>query len=240
MKTLFSALATACLMVMITTTALAQWGGIRGEGPKVKKTLQVNDFDGIGLSFNATVYLRQGNRHSVEVEGQENIIDNIETDVKNGIWKIEFDENVRRHEGVTLWITMPTLTEASISGSGTIAGETPFKNLGDVKVGISGSGDIRLNLDARDIDTNISGSGDIELAGTAQNHQIRISGSGDISAYDLRTRNCRVRISGSGDCSVYAEEDLDISTSGSGDVYYAGRPRVKAKISGSGEVEPRG
>lgn len=220
--------------------ANAQWwaGGIKGEGPQVSRTLDVDGFEGITLAFNATIYLTQGDRYSVRVEGQENIIDNIETDVRGGHWKIEFDERVGRHEKLTLWITMPTLNEASISGSGDIRGETPFRNLGDVKIGISGSGDIRMELEAERVNTGISGSGDIRLNGSTGAHEVHISGSGDIDAQDLRSRDTRVHISGSGDCRVHASENLKVSTSGSGDVYYAGRPGVSARVSGSGKVEP--
>lgn len=240
MRTLVSVSFFFICFLVVSLPANAQWwaGGMKGEGPQVTKTLDVDDFEGITLAFNATVYLTQGNTYSVKVEGQENIINNIETDVRGGHWKIKFDENVGRHEKLTLWITMPTLNQASISGSGTIKGETAFRNLDEVEVSISGSGDIELELDANTVNTGISGSGDIQLQGGSTTHKIRISGSGDVDAADLRSQETAVRISGSGDCRVHAENMLEVSTSGSGDVYYTGRPGVSAKVSGSGKVEP--
>lgn len=216
------------------------WMGIRGEGPEVTRRIDVENFDGFTLAVNARLEVTQGSNRSVEVEGQENIIDNILTKVKNGHWKIKFDKNVRRHDGLTIRITMPRLNEASISGSGSIEGRTPFTGLGDLQIGISGSGDIDLDVEAANLQTSISGSGDIRLGGSANRHEVRISGSGDIDAGDLKAAACQVRISGSGDAVVNASEDLQVTTSGSGDVYYYGRPRVKAKVSGSGDIEPRG
>jgi hypothetical protein len=230
------------LVTLVSSQSFAQWwrGGIRGEGPKITKTLDVDNFDGVGLSINADLYLTQGDSYSFRIEAQENIIENIETDIDGGYLKIKFDKNVGRHAGITIWITMPTLTKAYLSGSGLIKSERPFKGLGNLEVGISGSGDIDLAFDAADVNTRISGSGDIRLNGSARNMEIRISGSGEVAAGGLTTNNCSVRISGSGDCEVNAEGDLVVSTSGSGDVYYRGRPRVKAKVSGSGEVQPKG
>jgi hypothetical protein len=237
-QTSFFALLTALLL---TSALPAQsWNGIRGEGPQVTRQLDVDDFDGFTLAINARVQITQGSARSVEVEGQENIIDNIVTDVRDGRWKIKFDQNVRRHDGLTIRITMPRLQEASISGSGSIEGQGPFTGLDDLQIGISGSGDIDLDVEAADIRTSISGSGDIRLGGSANRHEVRISGSGDVHAAELNAKDCQVRISGSGDAEVNASDMLEVSTSGSGDVYYRGRPRVKAKVSGSGKVEARG
>lgn len=240
MRTLVSTSLMLFFLCFLTLPANAQWwaGGMKGEGPQITKTLDVDDFEGITLAFNATVYLTQGNTYSVKVEGQENIINNIETEVSDGHWKIKFDENVGRHDKLTLWITMPTLNKAAISGSGAIKGETAFRNLNEVAVGISGSGDIELEMEARAVNTGISGSGDIRLRGSTTAHQVKISGSGDVDAVDLQSNETSVRISGSGDCRVHASENLKVSTSGSGDVYYRGRPAVSAKVSGSGEVQP--
>lgn len=230
-----------CLTMILTLPAVAQswWGGIKGEGPKVVRELNLDKFDGFTLSISGTVYVRQGSPQSVEIEAQDNIIANIKTDVSGNIWKIGFDKNVRDHDGVKIWITVPTLTRAGISGSGDIVGESRFTGLGDLDLGISGSGNIRLEFEAKNVSSGISGSGDMDLRGRADSHQVRISGSGDIKAYDLETGASEIRISGSGGCQVNASEDLNISTSGSGDVYYRGRPRVKAKVSGSGEVVPK-
>jgi len=227
--------------VAFSSPVLAQsWSGIQGEGPTVTRQLIVDDFDGFTVSNNARVIIRQGNTRSVEVEGQQNIIDNLKTEVKNGHWKIGFNKNVRRHDRLTIRIIMPRLDEASISGSGSIEGSGAFSGLDELKVRISGSGDIDLDVDAAAVHTSISGSGDIRLGGATANHEVRISGSGDVKAAELNARNCEVRISGSGDAAVHASESLEVGASGSGDVFYRGRPRVKAKVSGSGKVEARG
>ncbi len=213
------------------------WNGIKGEGPKVTKTLEVADFKGFTVSIGADVYLKQGSKQSVTIEAQQNIIDNIVTNVENQEWKIKFDKPVRNHEGIKIHITIPTLNKAYVSGSGDIKGETKFSGLEGLVVGISGSGDISMEVEAKAIESKISGSGSIRLSGSADSNNINISGSGDILADNLNTKKCTVRVSGSGDCKVSADETLDVQVSGSGDVFYKGSPKVKAKVSGSGNVE---
>ncbi len=210
--------------------------GIEGKGPKVTKTLDLDAFRGLGLSINAEVYLRQGSTQSVKIEAQQNILDNIETNVDNGHWKIKFDKNVREHDGVKIWVTVPTLQRAAVSGSGDIIGENSFSNLGDLDLAVSGSGSIHLDSDSKNLEVAISGSGDMKLGGSTGKCNIRISGSGDVEAFDLGTSDCSVKISGSGDASVKSSGNLDVAIAGSGDVFYKGSPKVRSKISGSGDV----
>lgn len=230
------------LVALFQYTAQSQswWrSGISGEGPIVKRTLDLDNFNKLVLTNNAKVYLRQGSTQSVEVEAQENIIDNLVTDVSDRTWKIRFDQSVRRYDGMKVYITIPTLEGIRLSGSGSIIGENKFTGLDELGVSISGSGDINLEIEANTVDTHISGSGDIRLAGRTNNHGISISGSGEVEAYNLSSANCKVRISGSGDCEVEVQEDLEVRISGSGDVNYKGRPRVSSRISGSGDIHGR-
>ena len=87
---------TLMLVTCFSFIANAQWNswgkGIKGEGPKVTKTLAIDDFTGIGVSIGAEVYLRQGNKQKVEIKAQQNIIDLINRDVRGGKWKIKLEK----------------------------------------------------------------------------------------------------------------------------------------------------
>lgn len=239
-KLLTLALITTTLFTFSNIQAQNWWkNGTKGEGPVVKKSLNISSFDGFTLTTTGTVYLRQGSTQSVEVETHQNLIDILETSVSNKHWKIKFNKSVRNYDKLVFYITVPTLTAANISGSGDIIAETAFTGLGDLRVAISGSGDIKMNAQAQNITSKISGSGDIALKGKANNMEIGISGSGDVSAYDMIVENCKISISGSGDVKVHANEELYVRSSGSGDVFYKGRPRIESKVSGSSDITSR-
>ena len=63
-----------------------------GEGDIVSQTLNVEQFHSLKLRGSSDVFLTQSNDFQVIVEGQQNIIDNIELDIQNGRWEIEFEE----------------------------------------------------------------------------------------------------------------------------------------------------
>lgn len=212
------------LGLIMSSTANAQWNkwgkGIKGEGKKVTKTLDIDEFTGIGVSIGAEVHLRQGNKQKVEIKAQQNIIDLIDTEVRGGKWRVKLEKgtNLRGHDGIDVYITLPMIDELSVAGAGSIVGKTEFKNIDDLEVSIAGSGDVTLDGSGEDLEVSIAGSGDVDMAG-------------------FRVKDCEVSIAGSGDCEVNVDGRLEVSIAGSGDVKYKGDPdKVQSKIAGSGDV----
>ena len=208
---------------------------IRGSGPNVVEILDINEFDGLSLQISANVFITQGPVFEVRAEGQANIIRELELDVRDGFWEIEFDRCVRNSNDLRIYITMPVITELQISGSGDIFGENIFVT-DDIFLRISGSGNMDLGLDSDDVNLTISGSGNMRLEGTADDLSIQIAGSGDVFAFDLASSSANINIRGSGDAEVAVESTLDVRISGSGDVFYKGNPIIDSSISGSGRV----
>ncbi len=208
---------------------------IRGEGNVVTQEITVPDFTGVKLEIAADVYITQGDDYSVIVTGQQNIIDELERDVQNGRWEIEFDGCVKNYSELTIFIEMPLVDYLSISGSGTIYGENTLY-VDEIDLKISGSGDIIFDLNAYKIDAKVSGSGKMKLSGEAEIANYKISGSGDYHNFQLETLVTEVNISGSGNAEVFVEDYLEVDITGSGDVYYKGYPTLDVRITGSGNV----
>jgi hypothetical protein len=209
---------------------------IDGDGDTISEELQIDDFSKLKLRISGDVYITQGETQKVVVEGQQNVIHQLDLDVNDDTWEIEFDDCVDDHDGLKFYITMSEIRELNISGSGMIYGENEF-NIDQLKLRISGSGDIDLALaESNAVDSKISGSGRIKLSGVTEDFTLKISGSGDYRAFDLDAQDGVVDISGSGDAEVTANDELRIKISGSGDVYYRGTPDLSIDISGSGDV----
>lgn len=226
------------------------------KGPNVTQTIDLPAFEGIELTIEGDVTIHKGEMQQVTITGAENIIENIERNVSGGIWKIKFDDCVRKVGDLHIDITIPFLRSAAISGSGSITSTDTFTGLDqlmasisgsgnislignatNVETSISGSGDIRLYTQASNVKSKISGSGDTYLRGTTQSLDAKISGSGNIRAFDLVGETAVVNISGSGDCEVNVSNTLDVTITGSGNVRYKGTPAINTHISGSGNIQ---
>lgn len=209
--------------------------GLKGEGPVVTEQRSLPEFHSLKSSVSAEIVLSQGRQKEVLIEAQQNILDNLETEVKSGRLEINFDKNVGKHEGIKIYITIPTIQEVSLSGSGSIRSENKLKG-DELKVSISGSGNMDLQARYERLSSNIAGSGDIKLAGKGQFLDVEITGSGNVHAADFETEQADVRITGSGEVELDVEERLTVSITGSGELKYKGRPVVQSSTSGSGSI----
>ena len=96
---------------------------IKGEGDVERRTLQLQPFSDVEANGDFKVYITQGATQQVEVRGQPNILDQVNTQVSNGRWKITHDDCVRRSKEVEVYITMPEVKGLAVNGSGSISGE---------------------------------------------------------------------------------------------------------------------
>ncbi|NND79242.1 MAG: DUF2807 domain-containing protein [Maribacter sp.] len=235
-------LATLSLVVLFTLSCTAQWGKrVKGNGNMVTIERSTGDYDEVAVSGWFDVDLVDGNEGNISLKGEENLLEHIITEVKNGklVIKVEKGMNLKPStwkEGIHITVPVESIDAVSLSGSGDIVGKTNIKSEA-FKTSMSGSGDITLDIDASSISASMSGSGDINLSGSTTDFDVTISGSGDIKAFDLEADNVDATVSGSADIKVTANQRLKARVSGSGDIHYKGNPeKVDTKTSGSGDI----
>ena len=228
--------------LMVLTTANAQWWSsekIKGNGEMVTKTRSTGSYDAVQLVGSMNVELVAGSEGSIKVEAESNLQEHIITEVKNGTLKISTEKGVNLHPTEDIKVTVPfeSLEEIALTGSGDIWNKDVIK-ASDLMVQVTGSGNMMLNLDVRDLNGKITGSGDIKLKGRSENFECSVTGSGDFEAYDLNAKNVEAKVAGSGDIMVNAAQSLTARVSGSGDINYKGNPeRQDFKTFGSGSVQ---
>jgi hypothetical protein len=206
-----------------------------------EETRSVSNFSGISLSVPANVQLTQGNAYSVVIEADKDILDRIETEVQNGVLRIKTRNNFSFGWGsskINIKITMPSVNELSVSGSGKIIAANQIST-SNLSVSISGSGNVSIDdLNVKSLSASISGSGSLKLSGkgSANDAKATVSGSGSIALNGIRFADANVNISGSGRVKIFAIENLKARVSGSGNISYEGNPLIDAKVSGSGKI----
>jgi hypothetical protein len=244
-----------CLLLS-TSVAFTACAQIKGEGSVVTKTLKVKDFDGVALKGSFNVEVNEG-ANSLVAKGHGNIIDRLETEVKDGVLILELGKGSYRDFELTVIVTTKMLEKVKVAGSGNIqlgtfsglnnldvsvAGSGDLKSTGmlkmsgDCQASIAGSGDISIRVEVKKLDVNIAGRGNVKVSGSAEEQEISITGSGDYRGSKLSSKTADISISGSGDVKVDVSNKLDVSIAGSGNVTYSGAPSVDSKVKGSGDV----
>ena len=230
------------ILLAFTANVNAQWYGkkIKGNGNVVTETRNVSDYSQIAVAGSFDVKLIAGKEGKLIIKGEDNLLEYLITEVKDGKLKIKWEKGININTTKELLVTVPfeDIEAVSLAGSGDVFSEDTIKT-DNLKVALAGSGDVKLIINASSISSAVSGSGDIKLMGSSENLKCAIAGSGDINGYELVSDNVEVSIAGSGDIKVNAKENLKARISGSGDVYYKGNPRQDVKVSGSGSVSSR-
>lgn len=210
---------------------------VEGTGPAISREIHLAPITGVVTEGSINVELVQGGVQHVEAEGPVAVLDLIKTEVKGGVWKVATKDCFSSDVDVLVRITLPTLGEVGVEGSGDVRSTTPFAGE-RLRITVQGSGDVDLPLSYQEVDVDIQGSGDVALKGTASALNVSIAGSGGVEALELSTTRSEVEIMGSGSVSVTAIGDLHAEIMGSGSVRYRGTPQVSSEIHGSGSVTP--
>ena len=230
------------VLLAFITNVNAQWFGkkIKGNGNVVTETRNVSDYDAIGVAGSFDVKLVAGKEGKLTVKIEENLSEYLITEVEDGKLKIKWKKGVSINTTKGLLVTVPfeDIEAVSLAGSGDVFSDDVIKT-DHLKVALSGSGDIKLNVNTDNISSAVSGSGDVVLAGKTQKLKCSLAGSGDINGYELVSKDAEVSIAGSGDIKVNVTDNLKARVAGSGDIYYKGNPRQDVKVSGSGSVSSR-
>jgi hypothetical protein len=237
MKRLLIALA---LLTGLQSFAQWPWEKIEGNGHLKKETRSANGYTSVASSGSWDVMIAYGESSSIQVEGDENLLEYIETSVENGKLTIKNKKNVnlRSKNKITIYVSLTRLTGVSLSGSGDIIGEGKFDNDGDTDFKVSGSGSVKIAFNKlKKLDVGISGSGNIRLSGSASAINAHISGSGNAECGEVICDEVTASISGSGNVKVNANKSIEAKISGSGNVYYKGAATdVQKHVAGSGRV----
>lgn len=208
-----------------------------------REVRNVEAFNKISFGFPGKLYLKQGSPQRVELEGDADILEEVETEVSGGRLKIGKDGkwfNWDNDDKITVYITVPNIEAVAVSGSGDIIGQSRIRT-NDLNLNVSGSGSLLLEVEASGgVDANVSGSGDMDVKGHFESFEGDVSGSGKIVLDARIDEAADFSISGSGEVKASGEADaVKAHISGSGKVLAANlqTQRCEVRISGSGDVE---
>jgi len=236
---------TTCFLLVVSTINAQSWWNnkkVRGNGNVTTEKRTTSNYDGISLGGSFDVILVKGKEGNITIEGEENIIPYVETEVRKNTLQIKIEKgiNIKTTRKLVVTVTYSDINKVNLGGSGTIRNEGTIK-ADDFSVNLGGSGDIKLSIDANEIKSSLSGSGNINLMGATKEFNCSIAGSGNIKAYELETENLDAVVTGSGNISTNVNNKIKAKVVGSGNIYYKGDPKyTNVKSVGSGDIKKRG
>jgi hypothetical protein len=231
-----------------------------------KETRNVDTFTKISFRVPGKLYLKQGSVQKVELQGDSDVLSEIETEVSGSHLSIGREDGWRiwrdwDNKKITVYITVKDIEAISVSGSGDLVSDGLLKT-GDLDLNVSGSGTLRIEVNASGMmEADVSGSGDIDVQGNCRSLESKVSGSGRVNYAGNIADRADVNISGSGKIVASGTarmikttisgsgevraanlevEKCEVRISGSGDVQINVKNELEANISGSGSVSYKG
>lgn len=203
---------------------------------------KVGSFSKINVkgSFDVTLVSGKGEL-TIRTDADDGTVARIITEVTDNTLNIYFEKSSKKinypTKKIAIEVPFEQLDEVVLAGSGSIVNQDKI-SAANLKVKLTGSGDVELSITAKNTLAELTGSGDLKLKGKTDNLEATVVGSGDLHAFDLLSGNTEVTVSGSGDGNVYASETIKARVNGSGNIKYKGSPKKEdTKVAGSGDIE---
>ncbi len=233
-------LLTLFILTGYTTFSQSWWNSekVRGNGNITIEERLIGTFNEVNTGGSFDVILTEGREGKLTLEGEENILPYIITEVKDDKLKIKVknNTNIKFTQKLTITVPFENIETISLGGSGNVISKKTITG-DEINFSVGGSGNIETKVKANTIKSSVGGSGNIRLAGSADKMKCSIAGSGNIKAYGLSVKSLKASIAGSGDIQITIKEKIKATIVGSGNVYYRGNPKsIDANSIGSGDV----
>jgi putative autotransporter adhesin-like protein len=188
-----------------------------GSGVPATQARDVAAFTSVELAGSNNVVIRAGEKPSVVVRADDNLLDRVTTEVQSGKLVIaNTPGTLTTKSPMSVAVNVPTLSALTLTGSGNIV--------------VNG-------IETESLKVTLPGSGTLTASGTATRLDIAVSGSGMVQFTQLVANDVRAVVSGSGSIFVTATNSLDASVSGSGAILFAGNPQdVTKSVTGTGAI----
>lgn len=248
--TAITLLVTGCMMA-----------GIRGSGNIISENREIRDVEEVKVCCGMKLLLTQGEHTSLTLEGDDNILPEIETLVTGNKLDVRFRTKLgivshRPSQRVIVHLQMKTIHGVEINGGGLLeaasvttegitlglsGGSTGnIGNLQATSVDLKNSGGSKMTIDALTTDSlkiDLNGGSHMTVnAGTATTQQASLSGGSHYTARALQSSSANIEIGGGGDAKVWVTESLAVRASGGSHVEYSGNPTLDQRLSGGSGV----
>jgi Putative auto-transporter adhesin, head GIN domain len=192
--------------------------GVTGSGKRAMQKRDVASFTSISTQGAFDIQVVCQKPVSLEIEGDDNILPLITTEVNNSVLYIKGIQNYSVREPINVRISVPNLDGITLSGAG--------------KTEISGIKNDKFEIDS-------TGAPTIKVSGATKVVDIDTSGAAKIDASKLQASRAVVDSKGVSKVDLSAADQLDVTISGPSRVTYKGDPVVTKTVHGPGSVEKK-
>lgn len=211
-------------LIVILLSGIGLQAQEKGDKNVVTEERAVTGFTGIVVSGAVTLYLEEDAAFSASVETDQNLQDNVITEL-DGNKLIIKSTKLRNPTKLNVYVKMPELKYLRASGATDVTGKSTFETE-EMMIFASGAASVKLDILVNYLETEVSGAADLKLEGSANTHKLNVSGAGSLNAVNLESEKAIYNLSGAGDADLYVTQEINGSKKGSADISVAGNPTI--------------
>lgn len=207
--------------------------GIAAAGNSYKtENRNVSNFNAVKVSTGIDLFITMGTTESVKIVADDDIIDELITEVKDGTLKIYMKQSNNWFNWNTgnqtrkAYVTVKELQAIDASSGSDVRSENTLKGE-DLKVRSSSGSDIEIDVYYKNVWLDTSSGSDAKISGKTKTFEAEASSGSDIKAQELESKICKVSVSSGSDATVNVTDELYAKASSGADVRYYGNPQVK-------------
>jgi len=210
---------------------------VHGSGNIITEERPVSNFAEVVVANPGNLTIEQNGTESLTIEGDDNILPLIVTEVKGNRLTIRTKTGSSYLASTTLnyRLSVKSLTYIATTSTGNVA--MGKLDGGDVMAETTSTGSIRIEqLSAPRYVVKVTSSGDIITSGKVDEQEATLSSSGDYDGSKLESKSAVVTVSSSGSATVAVSDSLNATVSSSGSILYIGSPALTQNDSSSGSI----
>lgn len=190
--------------------------GVKGSGNMATEARNATGFKSVDVGGVFQVEITAQKDFAVEVEADDNLLQYIKTDVRDGVLHIETSQKISPKSKIRVRVSAPEINHLDVSGVANVT-------LTDLKT-------TNFGLDS-------SGASKIKISGETTKLTVDVSGATKIDAEQLKTVDANIDASGASTVTVNATGEIKADASGASKVLYTGTPtNVNRTTSGASRV----
>ena len=229
-----------------------------GSGELVLETYPVEGFAEVVFYGNGQTTIVPG-EYRVAASADSDVLPTLRVERRGDVLllgrNVDWIDGVRPTVPIDYRISMPMLSAARTSGSGSItvrgvpserlelaiagAGIIDVAPLAakEIIVDVDGSGVVSISaVDAGSLRVKIAGSGRVAADGRVDSMAVEMLGSGVLRASRLQAGTANIEVTGAGQALVWPADRLLAQVTGTGRIAYLGEPVVEQVVQGEGQV----
>ncbi len=207
---------TFLLIVFVVALAGCTNWGVQGNGKLKTVEKEVPYFDKVEISGVFYVKVKVGNKNSVRIKAESNLIKYIDVDVENNTLEISSSRHLSPRRKLLILITTQKLRAIETSGVNKV---------------------LVVNVDSDKLKVDCSGASEIKLKGRAKKLIAEVSGASYLNSASLKADYVDIDVSGASNACVFAGKVLKAEASGASSIKYKGKPdKVEKDVSGVSSI----